>query len=556
MPSIKSDSAIFRKSAVELIEESFFILKKIPAFLIFIYYAGSVPFIIGLLFYWADMSRGAGAENNVLLLSGGLAVLFIWMKICQSIFCVSLGNLITGESVEIFKLKKIGGIILATLILQTVSPVVLLFSLFFMFPFPWFYSFFQNLHFVNGKELKLKELIKISWKFAVYLPGQNSLFISIIFLFSFFVFLNFSAMFFMTPYLLQFFTGWRFPEFSPFFILNSTFLTIICGLTYLVIDPFVKIFYSLRCFYCESAESGLDLKIKSVELFKKNASLIIIPFLIILFLNVGDNIFASPVKKPPQEKIKSSEFDSNSKMLLDSIEATLAHPKYSWREPRGKSSGNKNGMTYSLGISLKKFISYIKNPLKNLFKKLKKIFSTPKNHNDYYGDKSFFEWIKSVKFIMLAISVFFGLLIFTLTLKILRSNKKKKNEVSAADTSFDNISFSGNITADKLPSAEWLELARKYLDSGDLKLAMRAFFLAVLSSLNSKGLIVLRTYKTNFDYNRELKEKGNSFQNLFLAFSEASAYFDRIWYGDFEIADDKFNDYATNINNILENYEK
>jgi hypothetical protein len=86
-------------------------------------------------------------------------------------------------------------------------------------------------------------------------------------------------------------------------------------------------------------------------------------------------------------------------------------------------------------------------------------------------------------------------------------------------------------TADQLPEDEWLRLARQKADDGDLRQALRALFLAVLSLLGDQGLILIRKSKSNFDYERELKRKLASLTGLDEIFSADRKLFERCWYG-------------------------
>src|SRR6185295_3174185 len=47
---------------------------------------------------------------------------------------------------------------------------------------------------------------------------------------------------------------------SPWALLNSTFFMAMLALTWLCVDPIVKVLYALRCFYGEALQSGEDLK--------------------------------------------------------------------------------------------------------------------------------------------------------------------------------------------------------------------------------------------------------------------------------------------------------
>ena len=69
-----------QKSAIRMIEEAVHILRCAPVALLSVYYIGSVPFVLGLLYFWADMSRGTFAGERCLGESLFLALLFPWMK--------------------------------------------------------------------------------------------------------------------------------------------------------------------------------------------------------------------------------------------------------------------------------------------------------------------------------------------------------------------------------------------------------------------------------------------------------------------------------------------
>ena len=99
---------------------------------------------------------------------------------------------------------------------------------------------------------------------------------------------------------------------------------------------------------------------------------------------------------------------------------------------------------------------------------------------------------------------------------------------------------SEDTTADQLPEDEWLRLARQKAQDGDLRQALRALFLAVLSLLGDQGLILIRRSKSNFDYERELKRKLNSLAGLDEIFSADRKLFERCWYGAYPVTVTEF----------------
>jgi hypothetical protein len=62
-------------------------------------------------------------------------------------------------------------------------------------------------------------------------------------------------------------------------------------------------------------------------------------------------------------------------------------------------------------------------------------------------------------------------------------------------------------------------------------MAMRALFLAELSHLARRELIVLARYKSNRDYHGELRRRRPDQSSLHRAFGNSLHYFEQVWYG-------------------------
>src|SRR3954465_13184164 len=85
------------KSALELIEEAIHLLRASPISTLSTYYVGALPFVLGLLYYWTDMSRSAFASSHLAEAALGLSALFLWMKFWQGMFCTSLRSRLLGS---------------------------------------------------------------------------------------------------------------------------------------------------------------------------------------------------------------------------------------------------------------------------------------------------------------------------------------------------------------------------------------------------------------------------------------------------------------------------
>jgi len=87
------------------------------------------------------------------------------------------------------------------------------------------------------------------------------------------------------------------------------------------------------------------------------------------------------------------------------------------------------------------------------------------------------------------------------------------------------------VAADQLPEDEWLEMARRLSHEGDLRLALRALYLATLARLAHQDLLVIARGKSNLDYARELSRTGDRQPELRGAFASTVGLFERTWYG-------------------------
>ena len=80
------------KGSFDLIEEATHRLRTAPAATLAVYYLGAIPFVLGLLYFWADMSRSPFAGQHLVDSALGLAALFLWMKFWQVIFARRCGR--------------------------------------------------------------------------------------------------------------------------------------------------------------------------------------------------------------------------------------------------------------------------------------------------------------------------------------------------------------------------------------------------------------------------------------------------------------------------------
>ncbi len=105
--------------------------------------------------------------------------------------------------------------------------------------------------------------------------------------------------------------------------------------------------------------------------------------------------------------------------------------------------------------------------------------------------------------------------------------------------------------ADDLPANRWLVLAEEFTIKGEIRLAMRALYLATLAYLAEHEMITIEIYKSNREYEQELNRRAHEREELRIIFSKSLNLFERVWYGMYRIPRADFDDFAANQKRIL-----
>ena len=243
--------------ALDILEESVHLIRRAPMRLLLQYYLGTFPFVVGFLYFWADMSRGPFAHRHISEAALGVSLLYIWMKTWQSVYCSNLYSRLTAQQEQNFSVKRVLRIVITQMILQPYSLFLFPISIFVILTF----AFFQNVLVIgDGSDLNLRRVIQTSWKQAYLWFPQNVRIVLILQVFAVIIFVNVGVLLLSIPQLIKMLFGIEtIFTLSGFHALNTTFLSVVAAITYLIIDPLVATLYTLRCFYGESIGSGADL---------------------------------------------------------------------------------------------------------------------------------------------------------------------------------------------------------------------------------------------------------------------------------------------------------
>jgi hypothetical protein len=537
------------KGCFDLIEEATHRLRTAPVAILAVYYLGAVPFVLGLLYFWADMSRSPFAGQHLADAALGMAALFVWMKFWQVIFARRLRAHIAAEPAWHWTVRRCGRVLLTQAFIQPSALFVVPLSLLPMLPAAWVYAFYQNVTALDdGGPAGVSPLLKKSWKQARLWPGQNHLVLAILAGFGLSVFLNWVVTGLMLPHLVKMLFGIEsvFTQ-SAFSLLNTTFFAGMLGLTYLCADPVLKTVYVLRCYYGESLESGEDLRaaLNSVAAASQPQAAMVVLLLGLLCASpvraAGPPVPATPpVAAPASSPVSPAELDR-------AINQTIHEDKYTWRMPREKiaepdaQEGVIARFFDKVGTMLRKWARAVSDWLDEW---LRKLFRHPQTHSS--SGISGYGWIESLQILLYGLV---AMAVAALAVFLYRTWRDWRPPALVASEPIRLVLDINdeNMGADQLLEDGWTKLARDLLERGELRLALRAFYFASLSHLAARNLISIARFKSNRDYERELRRRGHSFPDLLPVFGDNLESFERIWYGLHEVNRELVDRFAANV---------
>jgi len=539
--------------AIEIIEEAVHLLRLSPAIILFTYYIGSLPFMLGLLYFWADMSKSAFAIQRCAAASFCLAMLFVWMKCWQAVFTSRLKARISHDHPPHWPFVRIVHLAATQTLIQASGFLLLPLSLLMTAPFGWSYAFYQNVS-AQGDGDDLGTICKKSWEQAKLWPVQNHLLLLVFSIFGTFVFLNVALSIFLLPHMLKRLLGVdNIFAMSGLTLLNTTFLTTTIGITYLCLDPLIKTVYALRCYYGSSLNTGHDIKTE-LRLFLPQG----MGLATILIVLLGTGSFSPLIgdEGPDASRIEYRLQDVGvlPEELDHSIAEVVNQRKFAWRMPRKKASVETGNQPRSISAlmewitqgcracatAIRRWIGAIVGWLEELL---------PGTDRD--RETSSTGWMNSVQGIILFFLFVLGCTLCILLRRILRVRKKRYLVRAGEVTPSIPDPTDEEVKADELPTIRWLALAKELTEKGLLRAAVRAFYLATLSYLAEHNMITIAKYKSNHDYERELSRRAHEKKVLLAAFSGNVATFDRVWYGMHEITPNDVDIFAADQDRIM-----
>jgi hypothetical protein len=537
------------RNAFDVIEEATHLLRTAPVATLTTYYLGAIPFVLGLLFFWADMSRSPLAPQHVAGASFALALLFFWMKFCQSLFARRVRAQAAHETFLAPGFRRGLRIFFMQGIIQSTALFLLPLASVPILPVAWVYAFYQSASALDtGEDEGTAALMKKSWRQAKLWAAQNTAVLAILFIFTFCVFLNWITVCAALPELGKMLFGIE-SQFSksPSALFNTTFFAAMFGLTYLCVDPIVKTIYALRCFYGESLESGEDLKAE-LSPFIHSAVKPVTAILILAAILSVSRVSAETTPAPAPTSGQTVEAPD----LDQAINDTIHHRKYIWRMPREKVivQEKPQGVVGSFFTKVSDMIhNWVEDAAKWLAKIRRKLFQRHPRISEPSSSHGT-GWITSLQVLLyvLAAAVIIALVIFIM--RLVRNNWEPAPVIPSEAIAPVPDLTDENVRADQLPEDGWTKLARELLERGEFRLAMRAFYLAGLAHLATRNLISIARFKSNREYERELRRRAHAIPNLPTLFGDTISSFERVWYGTHEATIDSAQRFADGVDQL------
>jgi hypothetical protein len=538
--------------AIDFLEEAVHLLRMAPAGTLVVYYLGSVPFVLGFLYFWTDMSHSAFAAERQSESALVVALLFLWMKSWQAEFTRLLHDRISGLAGGRWSIRRYLRTLCIQALVQPSGLFLLPVALAVTFPFGWVFAFYQTATVLSATtEADLAAVCQRSFRQAQLWPGQNHVLLSILTLLGMFVFLDAAIVLFQGPHLLHSLLGIETNlRQSGWSLLNTTLLMTALGVTYLCVDPIVKAVYVLRCFHGQAIATGEDLAVMVRRLAKAPVAIGIVLLMATGFIVGAQG--AEPLPDPQGERplpakptgANPSRAGQHSIPAAGSVPApeleraireVISQPEYSWRLPRIKVERENNSGLLARFIdsvleTMEKWVKegwravrdFIRRIIEALLRRL------GQHHPTVDPGEG---WITSVNMLLYAALALVVCILAVTGLRLWQRRQRDQEPVEAQPVTAVPDLTDQNLLANQLPEDAWLKLAQEMVDCGDLRLALRALYLAALAHLGHRQAVRIAKFKSNREYQRELSRRRPTEALLQAAFGELVTTFDSVWYG-------------------------
>lgn len=241
----------------------------------------------------------------------------------------------------------------------------------------------------------------------------------------------------------------------------------------------------------------------------------------------------------------------STEQLDSAIKDTLQDSRYAWRMPKDEILIEQANEQSWIGRLADWFGERIKGVLKRIGEVLgdiiRWVFGPPKVKQSSNIDFADLGTILRGLLVVLCVAIV-GALVYLIVKAFLKRPRVVASTVQTA-TAVPDLRDE-NVGADQLPEDGWLKLAADLSAKGELRLALRALYLASLAHLARRELIRLARFKSNRDYERELRRRARPLPALVETFGDCVGRFEQVWYGSHPADAAAFADYRSKVERL------
>ncbi len=529
-------------SAIRILEEALLLVKSADPVAWFIYLSGVVPFFGTLLYEINDILQNPFAADRLIRIALILALLYLWLNICQSIFCARMYCTLTEQEsslgVQFHAALATQPLLAGTKLLCWPAALAL------VVPYPAVAMFYQHsLLASEGPQTRSrKTLFAEAVRDAVYRQAQAVSIVVIVFLMRAVLAINLFITLFVVPELWKTFTGIESKiTRAPQILLNPASVAALLILCYLSLDPIAKAACILRRFARESETSGgdLQLKLNAVRSVAAVALLMAVLFCVPARISADAPPASAPGRVSPEQ-------------MKRAVSRVFHDPGNSWDLPvvesRKQASGPFDAFMDSLVDQAGKLWDQLGSAIQAFENWIHRIFShgedteARKPHTVSKADA------------LIVIGCFSALLLMAVVIFGWRRRAPPYRAPVVQAGALPQVSLPADQSEAAAQSEdEWARLADRYRANGDFRLALRALYLSNLATLGRGGLISLARGKSNLDYLRELQRRARRFGSTAIELFRGNVQmFERCWYGEHPASEEMLDRFLRNSARLRE----
>lgn len=555
------------EGAISLMEEAFHLVRSSWADLAWRYYLGSIPWMLGFLYFVADMSRSSLAIRDAALASLGMGLLWAWKLRWQARYCEGLWRRLEGEgdARQSGSGQRRGASLAALWLMHAFRLPVLLISIVTVAPLGWVIAAWENavvLTFtVDLGGRPLHSLASRSLRLSHFHWGRNHSILLIFLVAALVTWLNIVVTFLVLPNIADSVFGIEslFSTNPEAALGNTTFLLGTFLLVQLVLGPFFHGVYVLRCFSAESRSTGADLlgRLRRFRQERKQAEANLMApdrIAIALILVLGGLFLISGVGQTAETSLTPE-----STRFQEEITKVLEQKRYQWRLPRRVLAPEIQAEHGWLVQQVKEIARGTRRMAKTVWEWIDKTILKRMNERGKRTPKTDIDpsqWSRGVSSVISIILLLLLIALVSWLIAVYLRHQKGKKALAVGVTSQGGDIRTVNLASDDLLASqfaedEWLSLAREQIARGEQRLAVRALFLATLAHLGERGMLRIERSRSNGDYRKDLRIRARTMSDLLRAFDENTLLFERVWYGMHKVGASSIETYLANHGRIV-----